>query len=68
MARLFLLVTNVLLAACMIIAVPALIFFLLAFPAFQGARAVARKISHRQPHWTRTRRKARPDLYPETAL
>jgi hypothetical protein len=68
MTRTFLLVLNVMAAVCMIVAVPLLLTLLLAIGVLQGARAVARKIEHRQPPWIGVRRKARRDLYPETAL
>ena len=68
MARTFLLALNIAAAVCMIVAVPVLLTFLLGLAVLEGARVVNRKIKHRQSHCIRTRRKARPDLYPEAGF
>ena len=68
MTRAFLLVLNIAAAVCMIVAVPVLLTFLLGLAALQSVKVVTRKIDHRQSGWIRTRRKARPDLYPEKAF
>ncbi len=68
MTRLFLVVINVLVGVCMLLATPILFVLLLGIPVVQGARALARKIKHRQLGWVRTRRRTRTNIYPETAI
>ena len=68
MTRAFVLVINVLLVGCMLVASPLLPFLLVAPVALRGARRVGRKLKHRHLGCTRIRRRARPNLYPEGAI
>jgi hypothetical protein len=68
MSRILALTINVLLVACMLVASPLLFALALGLGTLRGVRVLARKIKHRRLGCVRYRRRARSNLYPETAI